>query len=134
MGIYWFETRQEQAILVLHRCSAVYFELGLMSDITSRQALAMSLVHGLWGEVHPQLRQASIAADENACIVRLRFEYDGPAEGPPRESCSHAASEVIADFPCTWSLDEQHVAVPFPNPLNSLAHLVYRRWEPDDAA
>ncbi len=105
-----------------------------MSDITSRQALVMSLVRGLWGEVHPQLRQASIAADENVRIVRLRFEYDGPAEGLPRESCSQVASEVIADLPSTWSLDEQHVAAPFPNPLNSLAHLVYRRWEPDDSA
>ena len=105
-----------------------------MSNIASRQALVMSLVRGLWGEVHYQLRQASIEAYEAACIVRLRFEYDGEAQGPAQESCSCAAAEVISDFPDSWALDEQHMAAPFPSPLAPLEHLVYRRWEPVGAA
>ena len=105
-----------------------------MDSIASRQNLALSLVRALWGEVHPELRQASIEADESAFVVRLRFEYDGAAEGPAQESCSCAAAEVIADFPAPWDLDEQHVAAPLPGPLHSLTHLVYRRWEPDSAA
>jgi hypothetical protein len=105
-----------------------------MESFASPQALVFSLVRGLWGEVRPQLRQASIEADESACIVRLRFEYDGEATGPARDSCSYAATEVIADFPAPWSLDEQHVAIPFPGQLSSLTHVAYRRWEPDDAA
>ena len=105
-----------------------------MGSVASRKALVLSLVRGLLGEVHPQLRQASIEADETACIVRLRFEYDGKAQGPAQESCSCAAAEVIGDFPRLWGLDEQHVAAPFPGPLAPLEHLVYRRWEPDDAA
>ncbi|MEB2185701.1 hypothetical protein VDS18_07270 [Xanthomonas campestris pv. campestris] len=105
-----------------------------MDNFASRQALVLSLVRGLWGEVHPQLRQASIEADKNACIVRLRFEYDGEATGPAQESCSSAATEVIADFPATWDLDEQHVAAAFPGSLTPLEHVVFRRWEPDDAA
>ena len=105
-----------------------------MDSFASRQALVLSLVRGLWGEVHPQLRQASIEADESACIVRLRFEYDGEATGPAQESCSCAAAEVIADFPAPWDLDEQHVAAPFPGPLAPLEHVVFRRWEPNDAA
>ena len=105
-----------------------------MSSIASRQALILSLVRGLWGEVNPQLRQASIEADEAECIVRLRFEYDGEAQGQAQESCSCAAAEVIADFPDFWGLDEQHVASPFPTSLAPLEHLVYRRWEPDDAS
>lgn len=98
-----------------------------MGSAVTRQALVFSLVRGLWGEVHPQLRQASIEADEVASIVRLRFEYDGEAQGAVRESCSYAASEVIADFPASWELDEQHVASPWPSQLESLEHLVYRR-------
>lgn len=98
------------------------------------QALVFSLVRGLWGEVHPQLRQASIEADEVERIVRLRFEYDGDAMGPAQESCSCAATEVITGFPPIWQLDEQHVAAPCPARLAPLAHLVYRRWEPDGAA
>jgi hypothetical protein len=105
-----------------------------MDSIASRQALVLSLVRGLWGEVHPQLRQASIEADETACIVRLRFEYDGDATGPAQESCSCAATEVISDFPAPWDLDEQHVAAPFPGSLTPLKNVVYRRWEPADAA
>jgi hypothetical protein len=99
----------------------------------SSQALILSLVRGLWGEVRPELRQASIEADDDARVVRLRFEYDGAADGPAQESCSCAAGEVIADFLAPWDLDEQHVAAPVPSPLSPLRHVVYRRWEPDDA-
>ena len=95
--------------------------------------LVLSLVRGLLGEVHPALRQASIEADEGVRVVRLRFEYDGEASGPAQESCSCAATEVIADFPSSWDLDEQHVAAPVPSPLSSLTYVVYRRWESDNA-
>lgn len=105
-----------------------------MDDIASPRALVLSLARGLWGEVHPELRQASIEADDEARMVRLRFEYDGDATGPAQESCSCAATSVIADFPLPWDLDEQHVARPAPSPLSPLRHVVYRRWETDDAA
>lgn len=105
-----------------------------MDDIASPLALVFSLARGLWGEVHPTLRQASIEADEEAQTVRLRFEYDGDATGPAQESCSCAATSVIADFPSPWDVDEQHVASPAPSPLSPLRHVVYRRWEPDGAA
>ncbi len=51
--------------------------IGHMEFSASPQTLVLSLVRGLWGEVHPQLRQASIEADEGTRVVRLRFEYDG---------------------------------------------------------
>lgn len=105
-----------------------------MDNFASRQALVLSLVRGLWGEVHPELRQASIEADESAHTVRLRFEYDGEAVASAQESCSYAAAEVIADFPAPWDLDEQHMAAPFPARLTPLEHVVFRRWEPDDSA
>jgi hypothetical protein len=104
-----------------------------MDSISSPHRLVFSLLRGLWGEVHPELRQASIEADDDARLVRVRFEYDGDAVGSAQESCSCAATEVIADFPAPWNLDEQHVAAPVPAPLVALEHLVYRRWEPDDA-
>lgn len=102
-----------------------------MESTESRWNLMFSLVRGLWGEVHPALRQASIEADETAQIVRIRFEYDGEPPEAARESGSCVATEVLADFPPPWDLDEQHVAVPFPQRLSHLRHLVYRRWEPD---
>ncbi|MCW0380213.1 hypothetical protein NB697_003059 [Xanthomonas sacchari] len=105
-----------------------------MDDVGSRTALLLSLQRALLGEVHPQLRQASIEADQARRVVRLRFEYDGPPMEAPRESCSCAATEVIADFPASWDLEEVHVAVPMPAPLQPLQHVAYRRAEPDALA
>jgi len=103
-----------------------------MDHIASPAALTFWLARGLWGEVHPKLCQASIEADEKARVVRLRFEYDGDATGLAQECCSCAATSVIADFPSSWELDEQHVARPVPSVLSPLRHVVYLRWEPDD--
>lgn len=104
-------------------------ELGLMKDTFDRPMLLLSLQRALLGEVHVELRQASIEADTNSKTVRLRFEYDGPPSEQAWESCSCCATEVIADFPEQWQLDEQHLAVPMPAPLQSLAHVAYRRAE-----
>ena len=105
-----------------------------MSDIASRQMLLLSLQRALLGEIHHVLRQASIEADPSSRMVRLRFEYDGNPTDDARESCSSAATEVIADFPAPWQLDEQHVAVPVPEPLSPLEFVAYRRAEAPDAA
>jgi len=100
-----------------------------MTELPLRIELLLSLQRGLFGEVHPQLRQASIEADEKEKVIRLRFEYDGTPEAVVRESCSCAATEVIADFTSPWRLDEQHLPVPFPGKLSPLQYVAYRRAE-----
>jgi hypothetical protein len=105
-----------------------------MSDISGSPTLLLSLQRALLGEVHPMLRQASIEADPALQIVRLRFEYDGEPSETVRESCSCAATEVIADFPAPWQLDEQHMAAPAGRPLSPLTHVAYRRAEDQHAA
>lgn len=67
-------------------------------------------------------------------IIRIRFEYDGTPDTDSRERCSCAATEVMADFPEPWQLDEQHVSVPFPRRLSRLQHSVYLRAELDTEA
>lgn len=96
---------------------------------TSAASLVLSLNRALWGEVHPELRQASIEADATAQVVRLRFEYDGEPTEEVRESCSCASAECIADFPEPWQLEEEHISRPFPQKLSSLRYLVYQRAE-----
>lgn len=108
--------------------------LDSMNDLCHRSTLLSSLQRALLGEVHPQLRQVSIDADPETRVVRLRFEYDGEPCETVLESGSCIATEVIADFPTPWRLDEQHVAVAYPNGLSALAHVAYRRWEPEHAA
>jgi hypothetical protein len=97
-------------------------------------SLILSLVRGLLGEVHPELRAASAELDAATSMVRIRFEYDGEPSLAARESCSCAATEAIADFVAPWDLDEQHVVRPRPQPIAPLALLAYQRWEPEDAA
>jgi len=91
--------------------------------------LLLSLQHALLGAVHSQLRQASIELDPSTQLVRVRFEYDGPPDPAVKESCSGAATEVIADFPAPWDLDVQHRVVPYPERLIGLKHVAYRRAE-----
>ena len=100
-----------------------------MTEVPSRVKLVLSLNRGLWGEVHPQLRQASIEADTVALTIRVRFEYDGEPADEVQESCSFAAGECIGDFTPAWKLDEQHIARPAPEPLQALEYLVYLRHE-----
>ena len=100
-----------------------------MSDFfITRQMLVLSLQRALPGAAHPQLRQASIEADDALQLIRLRFEYDGNPGADVRESCSIAAAEVIADFP-DYGLDEQHVPAPEPSRLSPLRYVAYRRAE-----
>ena len=98
-----------------------------MDAIPDRSKLLLSLQRALAGAVHSQLRQASIELDPSAQLVRVRFEYDGPPDPTVKESCSSAATEVIADFPAPWDLDVQHRVVPYPRQLSGLEHVAYRR-------
>ena len=91
--------------------------------------LQLSLQRALWGAVYPQLRQASIEADEHAHVIRVRFEYDGKPTDQVLDACQVAGTEVIADFTDPWTIDEQHREVPYPLKLNRLEHLVYLRAE-----
>jgi hypothetical protein len=97
--------------------------------IPDRSQLLLSLRRALLGAAHSQLRQASIELDPSSQLVRVRFEYDGPPDPAVKESCSGAATEIIADFPAPWDLDVQHRAVPYPERLVGLKHVAYRRVE-----
>jgi len=100
-----------------------------MDAIPDRSQLLLSLQRALPGALHSQLRQASIELDPSSQLVRVRFEYDGQPDPAVKESCSGAATEVIADFPAPWDLDIQHRVVPYPERLVGLKHVAYQRAE-----
>lgn len=100
-----------------------------MDAIPDRSQLLLSLQRALLGAVHSQLRQASIELDPSSQLVRVRFEYDGSPDPAVKESCSGAATELIADFPAPWDLDVQHRVVPYPERLTGLKYVAYRRAE-----
>lgn len=100
-----------------------------MSTLFDPPRLLLSLQRALLGAVHPQLRVASIEVETSSHIVRLRFEYDGAPSVAARESCSVAATEVIADFPAPWCLEEEHLAVPRSRQPSPLAQVAFLRAE-----
>jgi hypothetical protein len=100
-----------------------------MDAIPDRSQLFLSLQRALLASAPSQLRQASIELDPSAQLVRVKFEYDGQPDSAVKESCSAAATEVIADFPAPWDLDVQHRVVPYPERLAGLKHVAYRRAE-----
>ena len=100
-----------------------------IAQTIDRNFLLLAPQRALLGGVHPLLRQPSIEADTATFHLRLRFEYDGPPDEEAREAASISASEVMADLPGPWTLDEQHLAVPLSQRLQGLAHIGYRRWE-----
>jgi hypothetical protein len=99
-----------------------------------RAALLLSLQRALLCNVHVELRQASIEADDGKRLVRVRFEYDASPSKVCRECCSIAASEVAADIDQGWQVSEEHAEVPWPQDLSPLANLAYARWEASRAA
>nr|WP_218131196.1 hypothetical protein [Pseudomonas benzenivorans] len=101
-----------------------------MSDLPLRVSLMLSTQRALLGAVHPQLRQVSIDADETKKLISLRFEYDGKPQEEAQESCSCAATEVIADFSAPWDIFEEHISVPMPLELVPLRYIAYLRAEP----
>ena len=100
-----------------------------MDAIPDRSRLLLTFQRALLGAVHSQLRQASIELDPGSQLVRVRFEYDGQPDPAVKDSCSAAATEIIADFPAPWDLDLQHRVVPYPHRLAGLEHVEYQRAE-----
>ena len=104
-----------------------------MKSSLDNQALLSSLQRALLGQIPSKLRQASaeVGTGQTVCI---RFEYDGEPSEDGREFCSVAATEVIADFPTSWNLDEQHLANPLPGALSGLSVVAFRRNDQEHAA
>jgi hypothetical protein len=100
-----------------------------MSTASISADLKLSLLRGLLGNVYPDLRQASIEADDGKKIIRIRFEFDGKPSAWSRDACSSASTEVMADFDNPWELEESFISCQYPNKLNALNFIVFLRAE-----
>ena len=105
-----------------------------MASVPRRVDLILSLQRALLGEVRAELRAASIQAEPFRKLIKVRFEYAGSPSHEARESGSCAATEVIADFPAPWQIEEEHVSRAPPTKCEPLEHLVYLRHEDSNAA
>ena len=96
---------------------------------TDDYGLLASAVRALWGSVTPDMRAVSVEADPDERVIRFRFVFDGPPSESAVDAAQAAATELVADFDNAWSVDEQHVVRPAPEPMAHLRRLLYHRCE-----
>lgn len=98
------------------------------SENRVRTKAILSLLRGLWGEISPSLRSASIKIEKKK--IHLFFYFDGPISEEDYESSQVAVTEVIADFPnCEFDITIERVDLPTPLPIFEMGALVYMRRE-----
>ncbi|MDQ0035089.1 hypothetical protein J2W30_002854 [Variovorax boronicumulans] len=97
-----------------------------MKEFHSRIGLLLSLQRALIGNVDLNLRQVSIEADVTRKLVKIRFEHERAIGTDARERLSLIATEIIADLPAAWSLEEQYSEA---HDLLPLTYVGYRRFE-----
>lgn len=85
--------------------------------------LRLSLQRALVGAVPPSLR--AVTCGWAGTEVQIRYIFDGPINPDEHEDMLCVGTEVIADFPSPWTIDEQAVRVDHPE---SLAPHLLRAW------
>jgi hypothetical protein len=91
--------------------------------------LLLSVQRALLGAVSPALR--AVTAETRATEVRLRFVFDGPIDEGDLEAARIAGTEVIADYPSPWIINDEMVRLDHPADVRegALQHWVYLRKE-----
>ena len=95
-----------------------------------RCLLLLSVQRALLGAVPAHLRQVSCGW--NGEWLGLRFIFDGPIGGEATDAAQIVSTEVIADFPDGWMIEETIERMDYPEPLAPGAGtplLAYRRKE-----
>ncbi len=97
------------------------------SDADVATTVRLSAQRALLAQVPASLRAVSVAT--SAYEVRFRCFFDTSASDTDRELLSDAATEIIADFSAPWTISEEYLTVPAPEPMQHLEHLVFMRHE-----
>ncbi len=62
-------------------------------------------------------------------LIRIRFYFDGPVSEDNYAAMQVVGTEVIADFPSPWRIEEEVLRLDAPAPLECLEAWAYRRRE-----
>jgi len=89
--------------------------------------LRLSAQRALLGAVSAALRAVSV--ELRGTQICFRAVFDAAHTPDNREMLSVAATEVIADFPAGYTIDEDYVVVNADTPIQHLRHLVFLRAE-----
>jgi len=104
-------------------------EEALRLRLESPGSLVLSVNRALWGEVTAQLR--AVTATLKTKTIYLKFYFDGAPSDDDRESVGCIGSEVIADYPAPYLIEEEIIIAPSPEPIlyEEDWMMVYRRKE-----
>lgn len=93
--------------------------------------LRLSAQTALLTHVTPHLRAVSVDIAPSQKLVKIRFIFDGQPSESDRDTAYCAGTEIIAQYPEGWMIDEEFVDCPAPRPMEHLRLLVYHRCEDD---
>jgi hypothetical protein len=104
-------------------------EAGLTSMHDIRARLLLSVQRALLGAVSPRLR--AVTCGWEGVEITLRFVFDGEMVEEDLEDAGVVATEVAADFPAPWTVDEDVARLDYPDDLRpvGLALWAFRRKE-----
>jgi hypothetical protein len=92
--------------------------------------IRLSIQRALLGAVPASLRAVSVDADEGKIYYRCIF--NGEPSEDEWELLSVAATEIIADFPEPYIIEEEYLHIPNPKKMKHLKHLVFLRHEAEN--
>jgi hypothetical protein len=92
--------------------------------------LRLSAQRALWGNVPSSLR--SVSVEERGTTIHFRAVFSPEATEEDRELLSVAATEVIADFPAPFMLEEEFLEIAPPAEPEHLRYLIFLRAEPKE--
>lgn len=98
-------------------------------ELAPNVLVRLSAQRGLLGAVPPSLRLVTATTREK--VVAVCFVFDGSIDDDDVESARLATTEIIADFPSPWTLEERFLRLDYPADLNEFAYQsrVYERKE-----
>ena len=91
--------------------------------------LRLGLQRALLTHVTSELRSVSADLDAELRSVRLRFVFARQPSDAERDAASTTATEVIADYPEGWTVDEEYLVIPPGEPMTHLRLVAYHRCE-----
>ncbi|QKD02640.1 hypothetical protein [Mesorhizobium loti] len=97
-----------------------------------RAKLLLSVQRALLGAVSPRLR--AVTCGWEGFEITLRFVFDGEVADPDLEDAGIVATEVAADFPAPWTVDEEIARLDHPDDLRRGALALWAYWRKESAA
>jgi len=89
--------------------------------------LRLSAQRALLGNVPSSLRSASIEITETT--IHFRCQFDKSASENDLEILRCAGTAIIADYPSSYTIEEQFNLLPSPDQMSHLKNLVFLRHE-----